>query len=120
MNSNKLPKDFYWREYLVLYKDLSNITNKEDAINHYINHGMYEKREYKINKNNCLTLIPNDFDWEEYYLLYKDLNPSLKNNKKSCTLHYLLFGKNKQYKLQDNSRLQNKKLSYKTIQSLPH
>ena len=41
MNSNILPKDFYWREYLVLYKDLSNITNKEDAINHYINHGMY-------------------------------------------------------------------------------
>jgi hypothetical protein len=115
MNSTILPKDFYWREYLVLYKDLSNITNKEDAINHYINHGMYEKREYKINKNNCLDLIPSNFDWEEYYLLYKDLNPNLKKNKKSCILHYLLFGKNKQYKVQDNSRLQNKKSSYKSI-----
>jgi hypothetical protein len=115
MNSSILPKDFYWREYLVLYKDLSNITNKEDAINHYVNHGMYERREYKINKNNCVDLIPSNFDWEEYYLLYKDLNPNLKKNKKSCILHYLFFGKNKQYKAQDNSRLQNKKLSYKTI-----
>lgn len=115
MNSNILPKDFYWREYLVLYKDLSNITNKEDAINHYINHGMYEKREYKINKNNCLDLIPSNFNWEEYYLVNKDLNPNLKKNKKSCILHYLLFGKNKQYKVEDNIRLQNKKLSYKTI-----
>lgn len=110
MNLNNLPKDFYWREYLVLHKDLSIITNKEDAIKHFLNYGIYEKRDYKISKNNCLDILPKDFDWEEYYLLYKDKDSNLKKNRKSCTVHYLIYNKNKQYKCEDN-----KKLSYKNI-----
>ena len=115
MSCNHLPKNFYWREYLVLHKDLINIKNKNEAIKHYLNHGIYEKREYKINKTNSLTLIPYDFDWEEYYLLYKDSSSNLKKTKKSCTVHYLLFGRNKQYKLNVNSIKNNKKVRYTNI-----
>jgi hypothetical protein len=74
MNSNNLPKNFYWREYLILHKDLSHIKNKKDAVEHYVNYGINEKRDYKITKKNCLKLLPRDFEWEDYYLLYKKKN----------------------------------------------
>lgn len=94
-----LPKDFKWREYLALYKDLRHIKTKEDAIKHYINHGINEKREIKITKYNCLHLLPPDFDWKAYYLLNKDQN--INKNKKDIYVHYLLYGKYKRYKFDD-------------------
>jgi hypothetical protein len=92
-----LPKDFYWREYIALNKDLYHINIKEDAIKHYINHGVMEERQYKITKNNCLHLLPQDFDWKEYYLLKND--PNIKKNKRDVFFHYLVYGRNKTYKL---------------------
>lgn len=92
-----LPKDFYWREYIALNKDLYHINKKEDAIKHYINHGGMEERQYKITKNNCLHLLPQDFDWKEYYLLKND--PNIKKNKTDVFFHYLVYGRNKTYKL---------------------
>ena len=92
-----LPRDFYWREYIALNKDLYHINKKEDAIKHYINHGLIEKREYKITKYNCLHLLPYDFDWKEYYLLKN--NPKINKNKRDVFSHYLIYGRNKEYKI---------------------
>jgi hypothetical protein len=47
---NKLPENFDWKFYLEYYEDLRNagLKTKEDAEAHYLNHGQYENRIYKI------------------------------------------------------------------------
>ena len=45
----KLPEDFNPNEYKNLYSDLCNFSDI-DALNHFINHGMYEGRYYKKNQ----------------------------------------------------------------------
>lgn len=44
----KIPKDFYWKQYLFHNHDLVNvgIDNKEDAEFHYLQHGVSENRKY--------------------------------------------------------------------------
>jgi hypothetical protein len=101
----ELPKDFNWREYLFLNKDLEHLGKKEDLIDHYLNFGEKEKRDYKIDKYNYNKFLPKDFKWQDYYNLHKDLN--LKKNKKYVIKHFLLFGKNNKYKLDNNDLMKN-------------
>jgi len=109
-NINKLPKDFNWKTYIKLNNDLTVLTNKTDAVKHYLDYGKNEKRPYKIN-------LPNDFDWKQYIALNKDLREI--TNKKDAVTHYTIFGffEKRNYKkcskiILDNL-ISNKKISYK-------
>jgi hypothetical protein len=61
-----LPNDFDVEVYKKINKDLSHFTN-EEAKYHFINHGFYEQRLYKIE-------LPNGFDVEVYKKINKDLS----------------------------------------------
>ncbi len=56
---NKLPTDFNWIEYLDVNPDLrkAKIITKNQAIQHWINHGYNEKRVYKKDIININTII---------------------------------------------------------------
>jgi len=98
-----IPDDFDWEMYCIL-NDQFNISNKIDAIAHYIKIGMREKCIYKIDSIKDIdSLLPSDFD----NVLYKKLN-QLDNICKTdvdCGKHYLLYGKqqNLRYLLPNNS-----------------
>ena len=62
VNNNKiiLPLDFNWRTYLKLNNDLKDF-DKRKAIEHYLRHGVHEKRKYKYENfvtNNNLNIYP--------------------------------------------------------------
>ena len=61
--NNQLPFDFDSVHYKSLYNDLVHLTN-EEAEKHYLNHGIIEKRLYKIN---------DDFNPSVYRNIYKEL-----------------------------------------------
>ena len=42
--------NFEWEYYISIYDDLSNLNTKELAYDHYINHGIHEKRLINIDK----------------------------------------------------------------------
>jgi len=51
MNHKLLPNDFNWKKYVKLNSDLENVvTNKLQAIEHYKNFGIIEKRQYTNQK----------------------------------------------------------------------
>lgn len=43
--NEKYKKQFNWKHYLSYYKDL-HVNNFDDAWNHWINHGIREKRKF--------------------------------------------------------------------------
>jgi hypothetical protein len=49
LKNTLIPEDFNWEDYLDLNKDLviSGIQSEEESINHYIEHGRFEKRLIK-------------------------------------------------------------------------
>ena len=83
MSNNVIPQDFNWKTYIKLNDDLHLLTNKKDAIKHYLNYGIQEKRQYRIN-------IPVDFDWKQYIKLNPDLSEI--TNKPDAMNHYINFG----------------------------
>jgi hypothetical protein len=95
----KLPKDFYWKTYLTINKDLTNnLSTKEEAERHYLKYGINENRIYNLDFNK----LPDDFDWK----LYLELNSDLigVKNKNEAKKHYILYGinENRIYKLDFN------------------
>jgi hypothetical protein len=88
----RLPKNFYWKTYLKLNKDLNQNIQKWDAINHYLEHGIIEGRQYCI-------FFPKNFNWEAYIYL----NPDLRGltSKTDCVSHYLKEGyfENRKYEI---------------------
>jgi len=45
-----MPENFDWEFYLEYYQDLrdAGLKTKEDTERHYLNHGIYEHRIYKV------------------------------------------------------------------------
>jgi len=79
---------FDWEKYINSYDDLKNIKNKEEAWDHWINHGKNEERNYfSINKFN-------NFDWEKYISSYDDLK-NIKNKEEAWD-HWINHGKNEE------------------------
>jgi hypothetical protein len=76
-----LPNDFDVEVYKKINEDLTHFTN-EEANQHYINHGFYEQRMYKIQ-------IPNDFDVEVYKKINEDLTHFSNEEAKQ---HYINYG----------------------------
>ena len=87
----KLPSDFNWKRYVDLNKDIGHIKNKNDAITHYLNHGINENRVYKYK-------IPRDFNWKTYIFLNEDLQ--FIKDEYQAIKHYCINGKheNRDYK----------------------
>ncbi len=48
---DEIPIDFNWLEYRSLHSDLKNITNPQELIKHYCEHGKKEGRSYKNNSS---------------------------------------------------------------------
>ena len=105
MNKTKtyVPDGFNWKKYIRLNDDLKHIVKKEDAIKHYIKHGQFEKRPYKID-------IPDDFDWKKYIKLNNDLNNITK--KEDAINHYIDNGyfEHRIYNLQNKYYYSNNNL----------
>ena len=97
-DNSLLPFDFDVIVYKELNKDLSNLSNI-NAIYHYINNGINEKRKYKRN------ILPLDFDPE----IYKKLNKDLKNlTDEEATNHYLTNGIDEKRKYKKNNIYKDK------------
>ena len=78
--------NFNWIKYLYLNQDLLlNIFSEKDAIIHFINYGIEEKRLYKTEKN-----IKSTFNWELYIFIYTDLKNI--NNYNDALIHYIKKG----------------------------
>ena len=91
-----LPKDFKWRIYLKLNKDLYQTLDKKEAIKHYLKHGIKENRIYKID----YSKIPDDFDWKKYIEINNDLN-YIKTEVEALA-HFLSFGINEKRKYRND------------------
>uniref|UniRef100_A0A6C0JHV5 Glycosyl transferase family 1 domain-containing protein n=1 Tax=viral metagenome TaxID=1070528 RepID=A0A6C0JHV5_9ZZZZ len=97
-DAKKLPKDFNWKTYVKLNKDLRNLKNKKEAIKHYIDFGINEKRKYKIN-------LPIDFNWKYYIKVNDDLKEI--TSKQDAINHYTNFGfyENRDYKEEEECEI---------------
>ena len=78
-----LPEDFNVKNYIELYEDLKNMSEKAAKI-HYCTYGKNENRTYKL-------YLPEDFNVKNYI----ELNEDLKNmSEKAAKIHYCTYGKN--------------------------
>ena len=106
--SNNTPVDFNVITYKKINKDLINMTDNE-AIEHYINHGIYENRKY-IDSN----ALPLHFD----VITYKKINQDLINMTDDEAInHYLKCGinENRKYIDRNNLPLHFNVITYKKI-----
>lgn len=78
-----------WKFYVSYYKDLNNINNEKDAINHWKKFGMNEKR---LCNKEIYNLYQN-FDHIFYLIIYHDLKKAGINDKINCFHHWLNIGK---------------------------
>lgn len=93
-NFNSYKDNFHWKKYISMNKDLKNINSKKDAIHHWINYGIKEKRTlYLLNDINLEKDKDkdNNFDWKKYKNFYKDLKNI--HSKKDALLHWDNYGK---------------------------
>jgi len=63
-----------WKKYISYYKDLSHL-KREEAIQHWINHGKIDNRQFFNIRNNIDYL-----DWKIYKYFYEDLNMFSRND----------------------------------------
>ncbi len=82
-----------WEKYINHYEDLkqAGIDTKEKALEHWINHGQKEGRQF-FNNNNTYNYV--DFDWEKYINHYQDLKNSNIRSKKNAWNHWMNYGIN--------------------------
>lgn len=114
-NDEYTSKDFFWRDYVNYYSDLSHLTTKEKAWKHWMNHGKDENRifftdktkedieemERKKENEKKMNKIENTeefkkFDWHSYIKYYDDLNHL--DTKEKAWEHWLNHGKKEKRK----------------------
>ena len=79
---------FDWERYATVHEDLNGLLTKDDAWNHWLNHGIHENRMFfKTNNENNKE---ENFDWEKYISFYADLNILL--TKEDAWNHWLNHG----------------------------
>jgi hypothetical protein len=88
---------FDWKKYIETNSDIIHINCKEDAWEHWINHGKNEKRQYYSTKqvNETIQLVneeKNNFDWMSYVELNNDLSHI--KTKDEAWEHWINHGKN--------------------------
>ena len=107
---NRLPNDFNPILYKKLNNDLQHFSD-EEAINHYLIHGINEKRLYKKKnkdkkKKEIITFngLPTDFN----PVLYKELNKDLQHfSDEEAIEHYLIHGVNEKRKYLINNDIES-------------
>ena len=126
-------KDFFWRDYVSYYSDLSHLNTKEKAWKHWMNHGKDENRifftdktkediemerkkedEKKVDKNEK-TEEYKKFDWRSYIKHYDDLNHL--DTKEKAWEHWLNHGKKekrKYFNLNNNTEKDYEIFDWKT------
>jgi hypothetical protein len=95
--------NFNWKKYIEINNDLNHVKNKEEAWDHWINHGKNEGRKCcleeietkietikTIDKN--IENEKNMFDWKKYIEINNDLNHV--KNKEEAWDHWINHGKN--------------------------
>ena len=93
-NFNSYKDNFDWKKYILMNEDLKDINSKKDAIHHWINYGINEKRKlYLLNNSNEEKEEDkhSNFDWEKYKSFYKDLKKI--HSKKDALIHWENHGK---------------------------
>jgi len=99
--TNMERKNFDWQKYAKTYKDLNEITTKEEAWHHWIYHGKKEGRQYFTNeskeknesndKNESTESEKNNFDWKKYIQKNEDLSHI--KEKEQAWHHWIYHGK---------------------------
>lgn len=86
-----MDPNFNWKFYLYANPDLKkhNINTKDEAEKHFLNHGKFENRKYKIEK------IIDNFDNNIYYICNKHKYDNL-NNPEESFFHYILYSNPKE------------------------
>jgi hypothetical protein len=84
-----MDTDFDWEIYINNYEDLQNagINTREEAWKHWITHGNYEGRTYKI-----INKKVDNFNWETYINNYEDLRNAGINTREKAWNHWILHG----------------------------
>ena len=90
LSKNISYNDFNWLLYKYNNVDLRNISNKEEAWLHYINHGINESREFTFIRKNKIHY--ENFDWKLYLDSYPDLLNSNIEIKEKAWEHYYDHG----------------------------
>ena len=124
-DNNLLEKTYNWNLYQQINSELNNMSIKQ-LIDHYIQHGKYEKRILILHKNkenekfindnkklinndinfmiNNIELRPENFDFNFYIEMNLDLKKNIKEENNGF-IHYLEYGKKEK-------RLYNKQQEY--------
>jgi hypothetical protein len=76
---------FDWKKYIEINNDLNHIKNKEEAWEHWINHGKNEGRNFYIKSKY------NTFDWKYYVQINSDLSHI--TTEEEALKHWNEFGK---------------------------
>ena len=74
---------FDWKYYISIYDDLKHLKTEKDALNHYINNGINEKR---------MTHIDANFDWIFYLNMYPELKTKNIDTQFKAYKHYINHG----------------------------
>ena len=104
--SEKITEDMDWELYRLYNHDLLHM-NQAQLIEHYMQHGRYEKRK-------CRHDLPDDFDVSIYREKHDDLRELSNEELKK---HYTLHGKEEQRAYRMNDK-RNRKISRKTVKDL--
>ena len=91
---------FDWKSYISNYDDLRKLKTKQEAWNHWIDHG---KKENRICKNIFLFDDYKTFDWKVYVQNYSDLSSI--HSKEAAWKHFLIYGFNEGRRLDDMNKI---------------
>jgi hypothetical protein len=85
--AEEIPKDFDWREYISLHKDLRHFKTKEEAEFHWKRYGRNEGRVYKKSQ---IAPVPSTFNWKDYINFNEDLADNF--DEESVLEHWKFYG----------------------------
>ena len=118
MQTNESFDNFDWIRYIKYYKDLSGITCKKNALEHWLKYGKKENRIFFLNTKDAnsekFREEDDNFNWKIYIENYPDLE-KIKNEKEAWN-HWINHGKKEKrvlYSLEEKERQDYLKLKEK-------
>ncbi|NJR57769.1 MAG: glycosyltransferase [Cyanobacteria bacterium CRU_2_1] len=114
-SQNHLSWAFDWEFYVEYYEDLRYLSNFEEAYQHWIQHGQFEKRygsedEFYEQIGFKKSDLPEDFDCKNYLSLNPDVKQVYGNNKYKVIQHFLQHGEQEQREYNFSSPVAHYKL----------
>lgn len=95
---------FNYKDYKLLYKDLSHLNTEDELVDHYINYGLNEGRKMYITDDDYKYI--NNIDWRNYIEQNHDLNIASESD---AWKHWLTHGKKEGRKVIFKNEFQTKK-----------